>query len=726
MKTKTCVLTDPIADAQKKDWIKFASLLSSTPRKGIEVVTVVLPRSDKMYDRNRTEMSEAFEPESAKEAYHEILSINKTASANCWTFPVDPPRISQHTQVLLSNRITLRNDLIPIGRIAYPVACKAARISLREDICRRKTWIVQKAVENRSSLKEAQRKGGYEVKRLLMKDPATGVYSQRATEALVTSYYNELYTSSTAFPLSIPSPSEPCPPFCADEAEYALSQLHLGKSPGPDGLVSEQLALAKSDLAQLLTALLNGIKCGDPIPKHLTSAYVKLLYKKLDLGKSPGPDGLISEQLALAKSDLAQLLTALLNGIKCGDPIPKHLTSAYVKLLYKKNYRPIYLFSAVLKAITRVILTRIEKWLEETESSSQVGFRKNHSTLNHIHVLKQLAEKSVEYKFPVYIALIDFQKAFDAVEWPAVWTALARKGVHAELISMLQRIYTSSSTSIFVNSRLVEVKIRRGVKQGDTLSPKLFNATLQMALDSIDWGTCGQSIGGRKLRTPEYADDVTVLASSRGMLEKMLRLIAEASSKVGLQINSEKTSPLTNRTSTRQPITISGMTFHFMDHVQYLGCRISFPLDQSAEVCQRIQSGWTAFRKLENVPCNRMTPLVLKKRAYDIWVTPAVLHGSETWSLRKSDVERLRVTQRRMERKMLGLTLKDRWSNERIRALTKLRDWSDKATRRKLQWAQKIRNMKEEEWAKAVTTWIPYNYIRRRGRDVHRSNGVTK
>ncbi|KHJ91649.1 hypothetical protein OESDEN_08480 [Oesophagostomum dentatum] len=90
-----------------------------------------------------------------------------------------------------------------------------------------------------------------------------------------------------------------------------------------------------------------------------------------------------------------------------------------------------------------------------------------------------------------------------------------------------------------------------------------------------------------------------------------------------------------------------------------------------------------------------MTPLVLKKRAYDICVTPAVLYGENG----EEDAR----------------TYLDRRSSERIRALTKLRDWSDEAAGRKLQWAQKIRNMKEEEWAKALTTWILYNYIRRKG-----------
>ncbi|VDO82177.1 unnamed protein product [Haemonchus placei] len=53
-----------------------------------------------------------------------------------------------------------------------------------------------------------------------------------------------------------------------------------------------------------------------------------------------------------------------------------------------------------------------------SESPSQVGSLRNYSTLNHINVLKQITEKSAEYNFPVYVALIDYKKAFDGWSGP--------------------------------------------------------------------------------------------------------------------------------------------------------------------------------------------------------------------------------------------------------------------------------------------------------------------
>ncbi|KHJ98811.1 hypothetical protein OESDEN_01203 [Oesophagostomum dentatum] len=148
--------------------------------------------------------------------------------------------------------------------------------------------------------------------------------------------------------------------------------------------------------------------------------------------------------------------------------------------------------------------------------------------INYIHVQKQIAEKSAEHNSPVYIALVNFRKAFDVTEWNAVWRALARRGVdrvHPELIDMLRRIYESSTTSLLINSCAVLLNIRRSVKQGDTLSPELFDATLQIVLDSAEWEGCGLKIGGRMLSHLEYAYDVMLLAPTHLVHQKMLHLL---------------------------------------------------------------------------------------------------------------------------------------------------------------------------------------------------------
>ena len=105
-----------------------------------------------------------------------------------------------------------------------------------------------------------------------------------------------------------------------------------------------------------------------------------------------------------------------------------------------------------------------------------------------------------------------------------------------------------------------------------------------------------------------------------------------------------------------------------------------------------------------------------KRRAFDSLITTAALYGAELWSLRASDKEKLRIAQRKMERKMLRITLLHRWSNDRIRAaVTKLKCWVQIALQRKINWADKLRKMPGDSWARRLTEWTPYSHRRRPG-----------
>ena len=58
----------------------------------------------------------------------------------------------------------------------------------------------------------------------------------------------------------------------------------------------------------------------------------------------------------------------------------------------------------------------------------------------------------------------------------------------------------------------------------------------------------------------------------------------------------------------------------------------------------------------------------------------------------------------KMERRMIGITLLDRWRNERVRDTTKIRDWVEEAEKRKRRFAVRLRNMDERRWARRLTT----------------------
>ena len=85
-------------------------------------------------------------------------------------------------------------------------------------------------------------------------------------------------------------------------------------------------------------------------------------------------------------------------------------------------------------------------------------------------------------------------------------------------------------------------------------------------------------------------------------------------------------------------------------------------------------------KKPKGILKDRQLPISLKKKpknksqAMDQCVLQTVTYGCQTWSLNKQLTNKLRTTQRAMERKMLGLKLQDKIPCSEIRKRTKITD----------------------------------------------------
>jgi len=104
-----------------------------------------------------------------------------------------------------------------------------------------------------------------------------------------------------------------------------------------------------------------------------------------------------------------------------------------------------------------------------------------------------------------------------------------------------------------------------------------------------------------------------------------------------------------------------------VDKFCYLGDMLSVDGDADAAVEARIQIGWNKFRQLAPLLTNRDISLIRRGRLYSSCVRSFMLHGSETWSVRKENEVSLQQAKMRMVRWMCNVKVKDRVPSKELK-----------------------------------------------------------
>ena len=124
-----------------------------------------------------------------------------------------------------------------------------------------------------------------------------------------------------------------------------------------------------------------------------------------------------------------------------------------------------------------------------------------------------------------------------------------------------------------------------------------------------------------------------------------------------------------------------------------------------------------------NITNSRRASITIKRNVYNEYVLPVMVYGSETWALKKAHMELLLVAQRKMERIMLGITLRDHKRNIWIRHQTGVNDIMNVIKKGIHGWAGHIARFKDNGWTTRVTAWTPREWTIRPGRTKTRWRG---
>jgi len=127
-----------------------------------------------------------------------------------------------------------------------------------------------------------------------------------------------------------------------------------------------------------------------------------------------------------------------------------------------------------------------EAYAKEITGDHQCGFRCNRSATVHILCIHQILEKKWEYNEVVHQLFINFKKAYDSVSREVSYNILIEFGIPMKLIRLIKMCLPAKYSRAWEGKNLSDMfPIRNGWKQGDALSPLLFNFALEYAIRKV-------------------------------------------------------------------------------------------------------------------------------------------------------------------------------------------------------------------------------------------------
>lgn len=422
--------------------------------------------------------------------------------------------------------------------------------------------------------------------------------------------------------------------------------------------------------------------------------------KELKNNRAPGEDGLPSELFKKGGKPITDKLHKLIVKVWREERIPKDWQGAIILPIFKKgdkelceNYRGISLLSSAYKILSKLILNRLQEYTTPIIGDHQAGFSKGRSTTDQIFILKSIISKYWEYNKGFHALFVDFSKAYDSLNRKSIWKKMEKFGIPKKLINLVKMTTENSKCKVRVEGELSETfEVETGVRQGDGLSPLLFNIAIEDALQMTRQTNLGIKVGSN-INVLAFADDVTLLAETKEDLEQLTSIFIQETVQMGLVINDEKTKyihfergdhPLTEFNS-------EGHRFEEVDQFKYLGVLISNKNCEGPEIVNRITLANRCMFACNRILSSKVISQRTKIRIYHTIIRPVLLYGAETWILNKKEENKLIVFENRVLRKIFGPILENgewrRRHNIEIRNQYNDYDIIAQIKSRRLRWA---------------------------------------
>lgn len=268
---------------------------------------------------------------------------------------------------------------------------------------------------------------------------------------------------------------------------------------------------------------------------------------RLGARKAAGPDRVSVSQWTSVPADVVALFY---NCVMLNGGLPAELTCSRTVFLKKTkqptapgDYRPISIGSVIARQLHKLIASRLQRipgLLDERQRAFRGGVDGVAENLSVLSALLHLSRSQIR---TLHLASVDVSKAFDTVSHEAIVDACVRAGCPPRMVEYIRSVYADSSTILEVNRGCRYVRTLRGVKQGDPLSPLVFNLVVDHALKTLS-PEVGFDVDGTKVSALVFADDVILIGTTTVGLQLNLELLTTALRNDGLRLNAAKSHAL--------------------------------------------------------------------------------------------------------------------------------------------------------------------------------------
>ena len=344
---------------------------------------------------------------------------------------------------------------------------------------------------------------------------------------------------------------------------------------------------------------------------NITIQECEMAIYKMKKDKSPGTDGFTVEFYQYFWNELKELVYNSLIAAYNSNELSYEQKRGIIKLIpkkgknlcYIKNWRPISLLNTDYKVLTNVLSHRMQVVLPSIISMDQSAYIKTRNICVNIRSIYDVIGHTLKEKNSSLIAFLDFEKAFDKLNWNFLDKTLHKTGFGESFRKWIKIIYTDAESCIINNGvTSTYFKINNGVRQGCPLSALLFILAVEVLAVAIrsDPKINGVKIGDKTFKISQLADDTTLFLKDIDSLKYVLSILKNFEKLSSLKLNMTKTEIMQIGEKMNTDYSLFGLKWE-KEKVYALGSwfyedinlSIKHTFEQKLEIIENILNQWS-------------------------------------------------------------------------------------------------------------------------------------